>query len=821
MMQNDDSAKRAKLCVYLKGLRDEAIRARADSGIEQIWTEDREYNDGIDDSNRAEKWVKPSTSDGRVTKQRSSKKGTRSTIFLNITKRYVNASAAHVADKLFRSDVSNYGIKPTPVPSLAQMVDDMTPAMDDMGQPMTAPVMDDQGQPVMQPQVINGQPMMDNATGQPIVLPAEKTLTKGDIAKQQMGKAKDAAEKAKTQIDDWLTESGINGQSRHVVLDGAMIGTGVLKGPFPEIVKSQAVLEKDGSITLAIEEKLIPKARRISAWNLYPDPSCGTDIHRGKYIFEDDEINSRLLSELKKDPSYLGKEIDRILEEGPMNAVTGTSRRSKTWSKGQTEIYQIWYYYGYMSKEDLESCGYEFEDKQEEDGEDDGPGLIGASSEGSGEYSDDDAPDEDAHSESYSDGPDPSKPEMMAGKDRMEPDNYPCIVVMVNDTIVKATMSPFDSGRFPYHVFRWEYRDDHWAGVGVARQMRTSQDGVNAAVRMLHDNAGVSGAPILIIDRSKIIPADGVWSVGPHKVYYTADESVDVRQAFTWIIAPSMQAEIMNIIQFWMRMAEEETGMPQLLQGQQGGQEHTLGEAQMLNNNGSSMLRRVTNIYDDDITKPFIGSYYEWLMIHGEDDEAKGDFQIEAMGSSVLIERDANSQLLMQMLGASLNPAYEADPALVFKEFILSQRFDYEKIKLTDEKKKEMASRQPPEDPRIAAAKIMAGTRDKELQARVQSDETMQAQQIEFDKWAKQIDVRLAMDGTTSQEKQELDKLKTDVATLAMKLKVQQELSRESADLQKRMKLADHTVNLHNNRQAVTPPTEPSGRAPNGQGFTR
>jgi hypothetical protein len=555
-MHNDDTTRLSRLCVTLKGLRDEAIRARADSGIEQVWTEDREYYDGIDDHNRAEKLIKPSTSDGRVIKQRPGKKSTRSSIFLNITKRYVNAAAAHVSDKLFRSDVSNYGLRPTPIPSLAQMMDDVSPAMDESGQQMTAPMMDEQDQPMMQPQMINGQPMMDNATGQPVMLPAQKPLTKGDLARQTMDKAKDSAEKAKTQIDDWLTESSINGQSRHVVLDGAMIGTGVLKGPFPEIVKSHAVLQNDGVVRMEIEEKLIPKARRISAWNLYPDPSCGTDIHRGKYIFEDDEINSRLLSELKSDPSYIASSIDKILEEGPKHAINGTSRRSKTWQKGNTEIFQIWYYHGYLSKEDLEACGYEFE--QPESTEEDGPGLMSAEAV---------APVEEID-ESDAEYGEPEKAEWEVEETtKAEKTHWPCVVVMVNDVIIKATMSQFDSGRFPYHVFRWEYRDDHWAGTGVARQMRTSQDGVNAGVRMLHDNAGVSGAPILIIDRSKIIPADGVWSVGPHKVYYTIDgETVDVTKAFTWIIAPSMQAEMMNIIQFWMKMAEEETGMPMLLQ---------------------------------------------------------------------------------------------------------------------------------------------------------------------------------------------------------------------------------------------------------------
>ena len=808
MMQQDESARLASLSVTLKGLRDEAIKGRRDSGIETIWTEDREYFDGIDDSNRGEKQIKPTTGDGRVQRERKAKKTTRSNAFLNITRHYVNAAAAYVCDKLIRSDVSNFGMRPTPKPDLIQKMDDHGPALDPAGNQLQMPVLDETGQPEMAPHVVNGQPMMDQATGQPVMLPAATPAKNSDVAKAIMDQAKKAAEKAKNQIDDWLNECGINGQSRQVVSDSAMIGTGVLKGPFPEMSKKSAVLEGPNGIQLIIKEELAPKSRRISACNLYPDPSCGTDIHRGKYLFEDDEINSRLLCELKNDPSYIAAAIDKVMEEGPKHAISGTSKRNRNYQKGSNELFQIWYYHGYLSAEDLEACGYEFEAESSEigeseateGGEGDDVGLIGIS---------DDA---------YQAGPGGdivTKPE--PAPERKE--HYPCIVVMVNDTVIKATVSPFDSGRFPYNLMRWQYRDDHWAGTGVARQMRTSQDGVNAGVRMMHDNAGVSGAPILIMDRSMIVPADGVWSVGPHKIYYTADDydgTRNIREAITWILTPSMQGEMMNIIQFWMNMAEKETGLPMLMQGQSGQTEHTLGEAQLLNNNGSSLLRRVTNIYDDDVTKAHISAYYEWLLIHGEDDSMKGDFTIDALGSSVLIERDQHSQLLMQMLGVSINPAYGADPEAVYREFLLSQRFDAEKLMLSDEKKAEMAKRQPPEDPRVTAAKIMAQARGQEKRGELQSEQAMlqtkfahEAQQAELDRalsqWEKNVEAQLESAKMGGNQSMNDDNLKVALAKESMKLRTQINLAMKNARA----------------AQVATPAFEPQGRAPNGQAFIK
>ena len=820
-----DEKRLAALSSRLKELRDEAITGRAESGIEQTWTEDREYYDGIDDSNRAEKMLKPTTSDGRVTRERKSKKSTRSTVFLNLTARYCNAAGAYVADKLFRSDVSNYGLRPTPLPDLIkQSKDTTTPATDERGQPIDLPVMDEQGEPAMAPQIINGQPMIDDATGRPVMLPATKQASVADVAKKIIAEAREACEKAKVQIDDWLVESRINAQSRQVVMDSSIVGTGCMYGPAPEIIKKSAVLTESGKVTLTIKEELIPKVRRLSVWNLYPDPTCGTDIHRGKHIFHDEEINSRELGELKRDPSFIASAIDQVIEEGPKNAVTGTSKRSNNWSKGKTEVFQIWYFHGYLSVEELCACGYEFEQ----------PEALGLMDAPEADHADPEYADEAGEVEGEAPEGEVLPPEPQ--EERKE--QYPCIVAMVNDVVIKAVVSPFDSGRFPYNLMRWQYRDDHWAGLGVSRQMRTSQDGVNAGVRMMHDNAGVSGAPILIIDRKRIEPADGIWTVGPHKVYYTTEDSDggNIRDAFTWIITPSMQAEMMAIIQFWMSAAEEETGMPMLLQGQQGNVEMTRGEAQMLNNNGSALLRRVTNIYDDDVTKMMIGAFYEWLLIHVEDDSMKGDFTIDALGSSVLIERDAQSQMLMQMLGLALNPAYEQDPALVYKEFLLSQRFDPEKMALSDEKKAEMAKRPPPEDPRVTAAKIMADSRIKleEMDDKDQADHAaakaqlqMEAQQFEAAEAQKDRQLAVAIEKANAEiermklqgaSAQTIQQLKVKLADTTMKLQQQERLSKLSMAQANDHKVADHMMTARNQPK---PPTEPVGRASPGNSFPR
>src|SRR3990170_3592462 len=87
--------------------------------------------------------------------------------------------------------------------------------------------------------------------------------------------------------------------------------------------------------------------------------------------------------------------------------------------------------------------------------------------------------------------------------------------------------------------------------------------------------------------------AGGVWSV-KEKVYYTTaqGEVDDIRKAFTWVIAPSMQVELMNIVQFWIQRAENAVGLPLILQGQIGQSTPDTYKGQLLtNNNGNTVLR--------------------------------------------------------------------------------------------------------------------------------------------------------------------------------------------------------------------------------------
>ena len=95
--------------------RNEAINERAASGFEQIWREDEEYYNGIDDLNRSStQYIKPRTTGGGLVSTHKNTNGdAQCTEFLNITRPFCDAAEARMCDMLLPQNDWPFHIKPT------------------------------------------------------------------------------------------------------------------------------------------------------------------------------------------------------------------------------------------------------------------------------------------------------------------------------------------------------------------------------------------------------------------------------------------------------------------------------------------------------------------------------------------------------------------------------------------------------------------------------------------------------------------------------------------------------------------------------------
>lgn len=731
------------LAMTLSRKRQEAVDARMSSGIEDEWAEDEDAYQGIDDANRDT----VSTAGARVQKPSSNAvtpapaTPTRSTVFLNITRPYVDAGAARISDMLLPTDDRPWSLQATPIPDLVDVA---------LAAQAQGTVLDEQQLSMMNKQRLD----------------AEEDATR-------------RAEVAQKQIEDWLTESGWHGEVRKMLDDAARIGSGVLKGPFPRKVRAvKWERGQDGSSALVVSEKIIPVTKRIDPWNFFPDAACYESIHEGSYTWERDHLTAKGLRDLVGVDGYIESEIRAAIEEGPKKVLAGLGGRNDGMSARQvrdSDQFEVWYYHGAIDRDDLLSAGMEMD----EDG----------------------------------------------------PDEIQAIIVMVNDRVIKAAENPLDTGVFPYDVFPWQRRTGVPWGMGIARQVRTPQRMLNAATRAMQDNAGLSSGPQIVLRKKAITPANGSYELTPRKIWFASEEA-DIRSVSDAIMSlaiPSMQIELMNIIQFALKMAEDVTGMPLLLQGQQGSAPATLGGQQIAINNASGVLRRIARGFDDFITEPHIRRYYTWLMQYSDNEDAKGDFSIDARGSSALVERDLQNQAVVQMGSLVMNPAYGASPKRWFEETLKAWRLDPRKFKLTEQEAAGMAQSmpQPPPPPQLEVANIRAQTDMQKAQMASQADmeEASLRASVEMQKLAAQAEeaerqrqhdasmenMRLQLKMMEFAEKRNLslEAVKAQLAQTAMKVNAQKELTVFAAN------------NERSAPQVATPPTEPAGRAPNGMAYAR
>ena len=229
-------------------------------------------------------------------------------------------------------------------------------------------------------------------------------------------------------------------------------------------------------------------------------------------------------------------------------------------------------------------------------------------------------------------------------------------------------------------------------GFGVPYLMRDSQKAINGAWRMTMNNAALSAQPQVVVDTSRVEPADGSWTFESGKVWLLKGAAVPgAGDPFQTFNIPNNQAELMAIINMARQFADDETSLPVIEQRGDEGQSHVtrtaLGMA-MLMNAVNVVFRRVVKNFDDQMTVPNITRMFDWNMQFSRKDNIKGDFEVDARGSSVLLVREIQAQNLMVMASTFTNhpvlgPMTKAAP--LYRQTVAAYGLTPDDIVMTEE----------------------------------------------------------------------------------------------------------------------------------------
>lgn len=695
----------------LQGEADQRVAAKRQ--FEERALEDLLQYHGKYDQNTLSRLSKSSIANPGAGAAVADKQGRRSQLFMNETGPKTDGFAARLYDMLFPTDERNWDIGPTPVPMLTARAERAADEAERMAAEANAALQASGGQDP------NGHAMIQAAND---FAAAARTL------RSRKEEATRRAEAMREEMDDQLIECLYGAECREVIHDACKLGTGILKGPVRDLrprrrwtqTEKQVVDKTTGDVrtlTVYAAEEVTdarPSYNRTSFWSWFPE-SDATSVEDSRDSFERHLLTDKRLRALARVPGFDKDAIRRLLSAKATTPtpqyLTDLQNINDILAAKQVDRYHVWEHYGFLTAEEIRDIA----------------SFAG-------------------------------KPEMAADYTGADIDpliEVPVCVWFCQGELLKIGEYQLDSAEPLYSTFCIKKDEASIWGFGIPYLINHSQRALNSAWRMMLDNLGLCVGPQVVIDKSLVEPADGDWTLAPLKVWW-AKPSADMReghQPFRVYNIDSHQGELAAVIDLAKRSIDDESDFPMIAQGEQGPQvTKTAQGMSLLMNSANTVLRRVVRNWDDGITVPALRRLYDWNMQFSPRDDVKGDFSVQAKGSSVLLVREMQTANLMGLTQFLAHPVLGPmlKPLPLFRRLVQSMLLNGDEVVVSDQewddiqKKMAAAAANGPPDP--AMMKIEA---DKEMLER------KLGQQVEIERMRRDTQM-MALAQTSNMQMEEL-----------------------------------------------------------------
>jgi hypothetical protein len=711
--------------------------------VESRWIEDLQQYHGIYNE----------TISKRLEESKSSQ------IFMNMTAPKTDTLIARLFDLLFPTDDKNWSIGPTPVPELTKQaeeamanLDRLTKEADQLHEQSMAAA--EGGAPAAEVQGLEAQKRG--------VEEQEKTARAAhDALQATLDEASRRAELMEKEIADQLQQCGAPAQARMAISDGCKIGFGVVKGPVSGgRGRRKWVSSKDPKTGAPVYELQFvqnrdPGMHWVDPWSYYPDPDS-QDVANGRGDFERHLMTSDQLRRLTKERDDIDKDVVReILSQKPSEGMPAYKAQINTITNSNDSglnrnLYHVWEYTGPVETEDMNLLAMAF------------------------------------------------MPDSKVEVDVLT--SYYVKVWFCQGKVLSFALHPLDSNDCIYSVFTVRPDEASPFGYGIPWIVRNPQVVFNAAFRMMMDNSALSTGPQIVVTQGLVHPQDGDWTLTPRKIWIRDQtKSVSGVPAFESFNIDSNQNELANIIGLARDLHDEISGMPAIAQGEQGtGVTKTAQGMALLMNSANVIFRRMVRLYDDNVIIPMITRFYHWNMQFSKKDNIKGDYEVAARGSGVLLVREmlANNLLMIAQIFGD-HPVYgqmiKSDGLLraIFRANMIPVD---EILKSEREYRKDKAEADAQRDPAAAAAQAAAEAKIEEVKVKREEVEAQTARvelewstreriaQMSFDAGMNRLAEMLNMDADELEEKKrQFDaKQRQEKLTLAAEIALQRETGTSS-----------------------------------------
>ncbi len=548
-------------------------------------------------------------------------------------------------------------------------------------------------------------------------LPSETEEPDGEKAQARkiIRQAREACDNMSTLMDDQITENRFAREARDVLETAARLGTGILKGPIDDgLVRTYWDADPEtGEWRLQSATEMKPAFRHTPVWNFFPDPDA-TNIEDCGFTFERHVKTPKAMRKLAKNAGFNSKAIRALLKQGAqgrqpefMQKMRGLEPKNDHAQNKPGSCFIVWEYRGPLEGEDLAML------YRQSGGE---SGL-----------------------------------EVAEEIDPLE--ELDVVLYVCQGHVLKFGENHLESGESLYSIYRPVKVPGSFWGEGIPSMMENSQSAMNAAFRMIMDNAAISTGPQLVIDKSAIEPENGSYQLKPFKVWLKTSTAL-TQSPFTMHEVRSNQEYLANIYALSRQIMDEETGLPLIAQGEQG--KHVTQTAtgmSLLMGSANINIKRAVRDFDDDLIEPALTRLYEFNMLYHHADNVKGDMRVKVLGASSLLVRDIEAQNVITLMDKyAANPVFGPlmKPLDAFRRVVKVAGIDPSEIVKSDEELKEEETARAEADqqgevqktPEVLAAEIRLQIVERE--GEIKKELAAMARDTEMIKFAEANDLELS-----------------------------------------------------------------------------
>jgi uncharacterized protein YqgV (UPF0045/DUF77 family) len=427
------------------------------------------------------------------------------------------------------------------------------------------------------------------------------------INRQIKIEANDAAERMKAKIKDQFIEGGWEAAIDECIYDLVTYPACILKGPFYQKDRLQKIDFNTKKPQLV--ERIVDQYERRSPFNIYPAP--GAVGINDSYIFDRVQLKRKALSDMIGIPGYdenAIREVLRMHRAGLLREWTAIDTEKarlegrESMSVYESEDIDCLEYWGTASGRELLQWGMTTAEISDEDKE------------------------------------------------------YNICAWIIGPYIIKAQLNPDPLGNKPFSKASFIDDPDSFWGMSIPERIYGIQNLCNAVARAIVNNVGLASGPQVEIDKERFVDGQNT-NIVPWKKWLTTNARMVNRPAINFIHTPLIAEQLMNVFEFCLKQADEDSGVPRYAHGDAnvGGAGRTASGLSMLMTQAAKGIKGAIRNIDVGLIETCVKRQYQSNLMYETDIALYCDLKVAAKGSASLIAKEQQAIRRTEFLATTAN----------------------------------------------------------------------------------------------------------------------------------------------------------------------